>query len=214
MRTIALIDYGSGNLPSADKALRKAAAGCPRETTIVTTDDPVVIAAADAVVLPGVGAFAACMAALGARAGVLEAMTQAVAERGAPFLGICVGMQLLATRGLEFGSTPGLDWIGGEVRRLEPAERDRKVPHMGWNSLAGSLGSPLLAGLGTAPHMYFTHSFALFADDADHVAAWTDHGGAFPAAVLKDNVAGVQFHPEKSQGAGARLLCNFLDWRP
>jgi glutamine amidotransferase len=214
MRAIALIDYGSGNLPSADKALRQAATGRSEATSIVTTDDPEIIARADGVVLPGVGAFAACMAALRARSGVIEAMNRAVLGRGVPVLGLCVGMQLLATRGLEFGSAEGLNWIGGEVRRLAPERPDRKVPHVGWNSLEGALASPLLAGLGAGTHMYFTHSFALFAETPSDVAAWTDHGGAFAAAVVRGNVAGVQFHPEKSQGAGARLLCNFLDWRP
>jgi glutamine amidotransferase len=214
MQTVALIDYGSGNLPSADKALRKAAAELTTTTSIVTTDDPEVIARADRLVLPGVGAFVACKEALEARSGVVEAMTHAVMARGAPFLGICVGMQLLATRGLEFGSTPGLDWVGGEVRRLQPEGRDRKIPHMGWNALSGALDSPLFAKLGKEPHMYFTHSFALYPDDLKHVAARTNHGGEFVSAVVKDNVAGVQFHPEKSQGAGVQLLYNFLDWRP
>lgn len=214
MTTVALIDYGSGNLPSADKALRKAAASMDHPLEVVTTDDPDVIARAGAVVLPGVGAFAACRAALEARPGVIEAMSDAVARRGAPFLGVCVGMQLLATQGLEFGLTPGLDWVSGDVRRLEPDHPDRKVPHMGWNSLEGELSSPLFAGLGAGVHMYFTHSFALFPTDPVDVAAWSDHGGVFAAAVAKNNVAGVQFHPEKSQGAGARLLSNFLNWRP
>jgi glutamine amidotransferase len=214
MTTVALIDYGSGNLPSADKALRKAAAGMDHPLKVVTTDDPDVISRAAAVVLPGVGAFAACRAALKMRAGVIEAMSEAVSRRGAPFLGVCVGMQLLATRGLEFGLTPGLDWVSGEVRRLEPNHLDRKVPHMGWNSLDGELSSPLFAGLKPGVHMYFTHSFALFPADPKHVTAWSDHGGVFAAAVARDNIAGVQFHPEKSQGAGARLLSNFLNWRP
>jgi glutamine amidotransferase len=214
MQTVALIDYGSGNLPSADKALRKAAAAARAPLRIVTTDDPEAIASADRLVLPGVGAFAACKAALEARDGVIEAMTLAVVSRGAPFLGICVGMQLLASHGLEFGSTPGLDWVGGEVRRLEPSGDGLKVPHMGWNSLEGVTDTPLMAGLDAGAHMYFTHSFALFPNDLDTVSAWTDHGGVFAAAVVKGNVAGVQFHPEKSQGAGARLLGNFLDWRP
>jgi glutamine amidotransferase len=214
MTTVALIDYGSGNLPSADKALRKAAAAMDHPLDIVTTDDPEAIACACAIVLPGVGAFAACRAALEARPGVIEAMTEAVSRRGAPFLGVCVGMQLLATRGLEFGLTPGLDWIPGDVRRLEPDHPDRKVPHMGWNSLGGELSSPLFAGLDAGVHMYFTHSFALFAADPADVTAWCDHGGVFAAAVVRNNVAGVQFHPEKSQGAGARLLSNFLNWRP
>jgi glutamine amidotransferase len=207
METLALIDYGSGNLPSADKALRKAAAELGAAVDIV-------IARADRVVLPGVGAFAACVGALRARPGVEEAMTQAVRRRGAPFLGVCVGMQLLAARGLEFGVTDGLGWIGGEVRRLQPADPARKVPHVGWNSLEGDLASPLFDGLGGGTHMYFTHSFALHPDDPSHAAAWTDHGGAFAAAVVQGNVSGVQFHPEKSQGAGARLLGNFLKWRP
>ncbi len=214
MQTVALIDYGSGNLPSADKALRKAAAGLTTPMTVVTTDDPDVIARADRVVLPGVGAFAACRAALQARSGVVEAMTEAVRRRGAPFLGVCVGMQLLASRGLEFGLTPGLDWVAGDVRLLEPKGPGLKIPHMGWNGLDGALSSPLFESLGAGVHMYFTHSFALFAEDEADVAAWTDHGGAFAAAVVKGNVAGVQFHPEKSQGAGARLLSNFLNWRP
>jgi len=214
MSTLALIDYGSGNLPSADKALRKAAAALDPPATVITTDDPDVIRRADRVVLPGVGAFAACMAALSVRAGVIEAMDEAVVGRGAPFLGICVGMQLLADRGLEFRITPGLGWLGGEVRVLRPKGPGLKIPHMGWNSLEGNLTGPLFNGLAPGVHMYFTHSYALFPDQEDDVCAWTDHGGRFVAAVARGNVAGVQFHPEKSQGAGARLLANFLNWRP
>jgi glutamine amidotransferase len=214
MQSVALIDYGSGNLRSAEKALQKAAAGLARRATVVTTDDPDRIAKADLLVLPGVGAFAACMNALSARDGVIEAMTEAVKGRGAPFLGICVGLQLLAERGLEFGETPGLGWIEGDVRRIEPDDPHFKVPHMGWNSLEGALPATMFDGLGPAPHMYFTHSFAIFPAWADDVAASTDHGGRFAAAVMRGNVAGVQFHPEKSQGAGARLLANMLEWRP
>jgi glutamine amidotransferase len=214
MSIVALIDYGSGNLPSAEKALRKAAAGLAGAIEIRVTDDPAIIAGADRIVLPGVGAFAACTQALAARDGVVAAMTEAVRLRGAPFLGICVGMQLMASRGREFGLTQGLDWIGGEVRRLVPEARDLKIPHMGWNSLDGALEGPLWQGLNRGVHMYFTHSFALFPDAPADAAAWTDHGGPFVAAVVKDNMAGVQFHPEKSQGAGARLLGNFLKWRP
>ena len=214
MQTVALIDYGSGNLPSADKALRKAALGLSVSTQVVTTDDPDVIARADRLVLPGVGAFAACRAALDARSGVVEAMTEAVVRRGAPFLGVCVGMQLLATRGLEFGLTPGLDWISGEVRVLEPGRPGIKIPHMGWNALEGALNTPLFDGLTAGVHMYFTHSFARYPGNAADIAAETDHGGVFVSAVVRDNVAGVQFHPEKSQGAGARLIGNFLNWRP
>jgi glutamine amidotransferase len=214
MQSVALIDYGSGNLRSAEKALQKAAASLARPAEVTATDDPDVIARADLVVLPGVGAFAACMNAFAARPGVREAITEAVQGRGVPFLGICVGMQLLATRGLEFGETPGLDWIAGDVKRIEPAGEHFKVPHMGWNQLAGELPPAIFAGLGEAPHMYFTHSFAIFPTHGTDVAAETDHGGRFPAAVLRGNVAGVQFHPEKSQASGARLLANVLEWRP
>jgi len=212
MQSVALIDYGSGNLRSAEKALQKAAA--ETGARIVTTGDPDRVARADRVVLPGVGAFAACMGALSARAGLVEAVSEAVRTRGAPFLGVCVGMQLLAERGLEFGETPGLGWLAGEVRRLEPADPHCKIPHMGWNALTGSMPAALFAGLPAGTHMYFTHSFAIFPADAADVAAATDHGGRFTAAVLRGNVAGVQFHPEKSQGPGAQLLANFLAWRP
>jgi len=211
MQTVALINYGSGNLRSAEKALVKAADGSAR---IVVTDDPAAVAAADRVVLPGVGAFAACMSALQARPGLIEGMTEAVKRRGAPFLGVCVGMQLLATRGLEFGETPGLGWIGGEVRKLAPADPAAKVPHMGWNSLSGVTDQPVLAGLKDGRAVYFTHSFAIWPEDGRDVAAWVDHGGRFPAAVARGNVAGVQFHPEKSQDAGLSLLARFLEWRP
>jgi glutamine amidotransferase len=214
MTTVALVDYGSGNLRSAEKGLAKAAASLARPPAVVVTDDPDVIARADAIVLPGVGAFAACMAALKARTGVIEAMTVAVFERGAPFLGVCVGMQLLAERGLEFGSTMGLDWIEGEVHLMEPTSSDIKIPHVGWNSLEGELASPLFRGLSAGDHMYFTHSYSMWVEDEDIVDAWTDHGGPTVAAVVRENIAGVQFHPEKSQGAGARLLANFLEWRP
>ena len=214
MQSVALIDYGSGNLRSAEKALQKAAAALARPAQVVATDDPDRIARADLVVLPGVGAFAACMGALTARSGVIEAITETVRERGVPFLGICVGLQLLAERGLEFGETPGLGWIEGDVRRIEPEDPHCKVPHMGWNSLEGALPAEMFAGLGPSPHMYFTHSFAIFPAWADDVAASSDHGGRFAAAVMRGNVAGVQFHPEKSQSAGQRLLTNILEWRP
>ncbi len=211
--TVALIDYGSGNLRSAEKGLAKAASALAHPPRILVTDDPDLILSADHIVLPGVGAFAACMSALQARPGVIEAMTEAV-RRGAAFLGICVGMQLLAERGREFGVTEGLGWIAGEVRVLEPAAPGLKVPHMGWNSLEGSLDTPILRGLAVGDHMYFTHSYALAAGNAGEVVATTNHGGSLVAAVGRDNIAGVQFHPEKSQGAGARLLANFLEWRP
>ncbi|MES2897936.1 MAG: imidazole glycerol phosphate synthase subunit HisH [Pseudomonadota bacterium] len=210
MQSVALIDYGSGNLRSAEKALVRAADG---SAEIRVTSDPAVILAADRIVLPGVGAFAACMRAFQARPGLEAALNEAVREKGRPFLGICVGMQLVATRGLEFGETKGLGWIAGDVRRIEPDNPAAKVPHMGWNELIDPHGPPLIAGIGEAP-MYFTHSFAFYPDDPADVAAYVDHGGKFPAAVAKANVAGVQFHPEKSQSAGLALLARFLEWRP
>jgi glutamine amidotransferase len=208
---VALIDYGSGNLRSAEKALVRAAGG---GAEIVVTHDPDAIAAADRVVLPGVGAFAACMSALAARPGVIEAMEAAVRARGAPFLGICVGMQLMASRGLEFGETPGLGWIPGDVKAIAPADARLKVPHMGWNTLEEVSDLPVLAGLAGGAAVYFTHSFAMYPQDSRDVAAYVDHGGRFAAAVGRDNLAGVQFHPEKSQAAGLRLLADFLEWRP
>jgi imidazole glycerol-phosphate synthase subunit HisH len=214
MQSIALIDYGSGNLRSAEKALLKANSSLDGARDIVVTADPDVVAAADAVVLPGVGAFAACMALVEARPGLTEALEAAVRRRGVPFLGICVGMQLLASRGLEFGETPGLNWIEGDVRRIEPQGRGFKVPHMGWNGLEAMTEHALFAGLPAQVPMYFTHSFAFYPNGDDNVMAQVDHGGRFPAAVARGNVAGVQFHPEKSQAAGLQLLANFLEWRP
>lgn len=211
MQRVALIDYGSGNLRSAEKALVRVAQG---QAEIVVTDDPEAIARADRVVLPGVGAFAACMSALEARRGVIAAITEAVQGRGAPFLGICVGMQLMATRGLEFGETTGLDWIGGDVKKLAPADPSIKVPHMGWNTLVGVTDHPLFAPLQSGEAVYFTHSFAIFPEDSADVSAYVEHGGRFPAAVARGNVAGVQFHPEKSQKPGLALLQRFLEWRP
>jgi glutamine amidotransferase len=214
MRSIALIDYGSGNLRSAEKALVKASGTLARGCQVVTTDDPETIAHADGVVLPGVGAFAACMSLIAAKVGLREALAKAVCQRGAPFLGVCVGMQLMAGAGLEFGTTPGLDWIEGEVRRIEPSDGRFKVPHMGWNSLQGVSDHPVLKDAPEGTHMYFTHSFAYDPEHDQDVAAWTDHGGRFAAVVARDNLIGVQFHPEKSQAAGLKLLANFLEWRP
>jgi imidazole glycerol-phosphate synthase subunit HisH len=210
MQNVALIDYGSGNLRSAEKALVRAAEG---RAAVHVTCDPEAVAGADRIVLPGVGAFAACMQALSERPGLIEAMTEAVREKGRPFLGVCVGMQLLAARGLEFGETRGLAWIPGDVRRLETSDPAAKIPHMGWNTLSDLSGPPLVREIGDSP-MYFTHSFAFYPQDQGDVAAYADHGGRFPAAVAKGNVAGVQFHPEKSQSAGLALLARFLEWRP
>jgi glutamine amidotransferase len=214
MSRVALIDYGSGNLRSAEKALRRAAAGLDRAPVIATTHDPGVISSADAIVLPGVGAFSACRAALLACDGVSEAIETAARARGAPFLGICVGMQLLAMRGLEFGETPGLGWLAGDVVPLSVDPPRIKAPHVGWNNVDFAPDAALFAGLPAGVDMYFTHSFVLAAPDPADVAAWTDHGGRFVAAVTRGNIAGVQFHPEKSQSAGLELLANFLRWRP
>lgn len=208
-----LIDYGSGNLRSAEKALIRAAEGLGRGQEIVTTSDPDAVAAADRLVLPGVGAFAACMGAVEAIDGLYEAIGEAVQDRGRPFLGVCVGMQLMASRGLEFGETRGFGWIEGDVRLIQPGEHSLKVPHMGWNSLESVVDHPVFAGL-QGRDMYFTHSFALYAAEPSDVAAFTTHGERFAAAVIKDNMAGVQFHPEKSQGQGLKLLGQFLEWRP
>ena len=211
MPTVALIDYGSGNLRSAEKALAHAASTLGGGHEVVVTDAPEVLAGADRIVLPGVGAFSACMDALKRRPGLMEAMTETVRGRGRPFLGVCVGMQLLASRGL-FGVHEGLDWIGGEVRRLEPDDPALKVPHVGWNDVH-ALRHPLFPEA-VSSQMYFTHSYAFHADDPQAVVATTRHGGAFASAVAKDNVAGVQFHPEKSQSAGLALIARFLEWRP
>ncbi|MDR7115325.1 imidazole glycerol phosphate synthase subunit HisH [Caulobacter sp. BE254] len=213
MQTVALIDYGSGNLRSAEKALREAARRHGIDADIVVTAEPSIVAAADRVVLPGVGAFASCRAGLDA-SGVYDAMNEAVHGKGAPFLGICVGHQLLASEGLEFGVTPGLDWIGGQVKKLEPNDPALTIPHMGWNAIAFARDHALFKGVEDGAHMYFANSFALTPADPADVLATTDHGGPFTAAVAKGNVAGVQFHPEKSQAAGLALLANFLEWRP
>ena len=213
MQTVALIDYGSGNLRSAEKALREAARRHGIDADILVTAEPAIVAAADRVVLPGVGAFASCRAGLDA-SGVYEAMNEAVHAKGAPFLGICVGHQLLATEGLEFGVTPGLDWIGGQVKKIQPRDPALTIPHMGWNAIAFARDHALFKGVESGAHMYYANSFALTPTDPADVLATTDHGGPFTAAVAKGNVAGVQFHPEKSQAAGLALLANFLEWRP
>jgi glutamine amidotransferase len=212
MPQVVLIDYGSGNLRSAEKALARAAAA--RGQTVVVSADPAVVAKADRLVLPGVGAFAACMGLLHGKQGLVEAMTEAVTVKATPFMGICVGMQLLADRGLEFGETPGLGWIAGDVRKIERTAPELKVPHMGWNALSQPVPHALTASIPEGGHVYFTHSFVLDAKDEADVIAWTDHGGRFAAAVARGNVAGMQFHPEKSQTLGIALLGDFLEWRP
>ncbi len=215
--TVAIIDYGSGNLHSAAKAFERAAAEAGSSDTIRVTSDPEAVRRAERIVLPGVGAFADCRRGLDAVPGMVEALTQAVRRDGRPFLGICVGMQLMATRGLEHETTPGLDWIGGDVAPIEPADPALKIPHMGWNTLEARRTHPLLDGVTTGAtglHAYFVHSYALKAADPADVVATTDYGGAVTAVVGRDNMAGTQFHPEKSQTLGLRLIANFLRWRP
>ncbi len=211
MSTVALIDYGSGNLASAAKALARAANG---KSEIVTTADPQVVKDAERVVLPGVGAFADCMNGLSSVPGMVEALREKVVRDGAPFLGICVGMQLLATVGVEFGRHAGLGWIAGEVVKITPADPQLKIPHMGWNELKILGKHHLLKGIESGAHAYFVHSFELKPALPEDLIATTDYGGALTAMVGNENIAGTQFHPEKSQATGIRLLENFLSWRP
>ena len=204
---IALVDYGAGNLHSVENALRKVGAD------VTVTADPDVLRAADRIVLPGVGSFAACAEGLRAEDGVIEAMCERVQIGGAPFLGICVGMQLLATRGLEHGETQGLDWIRGEVRLIEPADPSVKVPHMGWNDVA-CLPHAREHAVVEEGEAYYLHSYHFHANTSQDVLAMTDHGGGLVSAVGRDNILGVQFHPEKSQSYGLQMLERFLEWRP
>jgi imidazole glycerol-phosphate synthase subunit HisH len=217
MQRVAIIDYGSGNLHSAAKAFERAATEGAADARIEVTADPQVVAQADRVVLPGVGAFADCKAGLDAVAGMREALETAVRTQGRPFLGICVGAQLMAERGLEFGVTPGLGWIKGDVKAIEPADPALKIPHMGWNTLQVVNDHPLLAGIATGPeglHAYFVHSYHLVTPDRASLVAEADYGGSVTAMVATGNVAGTQFHPEKSQTLGLRLIANFLKWSP
>lgn len=211
---VAIVDYGSGNLRSAAKAFERAAAETGIAAEITVTSTPEAVAGADSVVLPGVGAFADCRRGLAAVPGLEDALSEAVVSRARPFLGICVGMQLMAERGCEFETIAGLGWIGGEIVALEPADPTLKIPHMGWNELAVRQRHPLLDGIEPGAHAYFVHSYHFrLADDADRLAD-TDYGGPVAAVVGRGNLAGTQFHPEKSQEAGLRLIGNFLRWRP
>jgi len=205
---VALIDYGSGNLRSAEKALVRAGGN------IVVTADPEAVLKAERIVLPGVGAFGDCMSGLSNIPEMTEALRESVLKRGVPFLGICVGMQLLASVGHEFGDHAGLDWIAADVDRLTPDDPALKIPHMGWNELTVTRPHPLFAGTAPGAHAYFVHSYAMRPRDPTHVLATSDYGGIFTAAVGRDNIAGTQFHPEKSQAVGLALLGNFLAWRP
>jgi imidazole glycerol-phosphate synthase subunit HisH len=215
--TVALIDYGSGNLHSAAKAVERAAREAGSNEAIVVTSDPETVRQANRVVLPGVGAFADCRRGLDAVPGMVDAMTEAVREKGRPFFGICVGMQLMATRGLEYETTAGLDWIPGDVKPIRPEDAGLKIPHMGWNTLHPQRDHPILDGVATGPeglHAYFVHSYSLEPASMDDVVAVTDYGGPLTAVVARDNMAGTQFHPEKSQTLGLKLIANFLRWRP
>lgn len=217
MSTVAIIDYGSGNLHSARKAFERAAHESGAGSNITVTSDPDVVRRADRIVLPGVGAFADCRHGLDATQGMVEALRETVIEKGRPFLGICVGMQLLATRGLEYETTQGLDWIGGDVVELQPSDPALKVPHMGWNTIDLARDHAVFAGLATGEkglHAYFVHSYHLNAASPSSVLATANYGGTVTAAVGRDNIIGTQFHPEKSQKLGLGLIGNFLRWTP
>ena len=209
----ALIDYGSGNIASAAKALSRAAAETSGHEILVTAD-PDMVAKAERIILPGVGAFADCMRGLSAVAGMIEALNESVLRGGKPILGICVGMQLMATAGREFGVHDGLNWIGGEVVPLSPADPALKIPHMGWNEIDLAQNHPLFAGLDAGANAYFVHSFEMKPATPTHLLATTDYGGAVTAAIGRDNIVGTQFHPEKSQDVGLKILGNFLSWTP
>ncbi len=210
---VVLIDYDSGNLHSAEKAFARMGREAGVDSVTVTSD-PDVVAQADRLVLPGDGAFPACKAAFDAQPGLREALDDAVLRRGVPFMGICVGMQLLADRGHEHRVTPGLGWIGGEIRAIKPADPALKVPHMGWNDLTIAQPHPVLSGVADGDHVYFVHGWHFVPADPATLLAWVDYGGQVTAAVGRDNIVGLQFHPEKSQAVGLRIISNFLDWRP
>jgi imidazole glycerol-phosphate synthase subunit HisH len=215
--SVIIIDYGSGNLRSAAKAFERAAAEVHRGQEIAVTADPDAVARAERIVLPGVGAFADCRGGLDAIPGMVEALEEAVRRRGRPFLGICVGAQLMAERGLEKEVTPGFGWIAGDVVEIAPSDPALKVPHMGWNSLDVRRDHPLLAGIATGAeglHAYFVHSYHIAARDPEDVIATADYGGPVTAIIGRDNIAGTQFHPEKSQALGLALIANFLAWKP
>lgn len=217
MMRVAIVDYQSGNLHSAAKAFERAAREADLAAEIAVTAKATDVASADRIVLPGVGAFGDCRRGLDETPGMIDALQEAVLSRGCPFFGICVGMQLLAGRGLEHGEHSGLGWIGGQVELIRPADPALKVPHMGWNTLNLCREHPLFEGIPTGEegwHAYFVHSYHFVTADPDFVVAETDYGGPITAAVGRDNIFGTQFHPEKSQRLGLRLIANFLKWRP
>ena len=211
--SIAIVDYGSGNLRSVAKAVTRAVAAAGRADSVVVTADPEEVRRAERIVLPGVGAFADCMTGLGELAGMHQVLREQVLEGGRPFLGICVGMQLMAKWGREHGDHRGLGWLPGEVVPLAPEDPALKVPHMGWNELSVRRPHPLLDGIEPGAHAYFVHSYH-FKTEPDVVCAETDYAGPVAAVVGRDNLAGTQFHPEKSQAVGLKVIANFLEWRP
>lgn len=213
MSLTAVLDYDSGNLHSAQKAFERMS----REVgggDVIVTSDPDVVARADRIVLPGDGAFPACKRALDAVPGLADAMREAVEVKGRPFLGICVGMQMLATRGHEYELTDGFGWIEGEITRIEPADDALKVPHMGWNDLVIDHPHPVFEGISSGQHTYFVHSYHMLVDNPAHRLAHVDYGGPVTAMVGRDTIVGMQFHPEKSQTVGLQMIGNFLRWRP
>ncbi len=215
MGICSIIDYGSGNLRSAQKACERAAKEAGLDVAIEVTSNPDHVRAADRVILPGVGAFGDCMAGLDALSGMHEALDEVVIRGGKPFLGICVGMQLMAAVGREHGDTKGLGWVPGEVVALTPSDKTLKIPHMGWNELIVSQPEHMvLEGISARDHAYFVHSYQFKGEDEGAVALQADYGGPFTAAIARDNLFGTQFHPEKSQATGLRLLANFLRWTP
>jgi glutamine amidotransferase len=215
--TVAIVDYGSGNLHSAAKAFERAARESGHDQPILVTSDPDAVRRADRIVLPGVGAFADCRRGLDAVSGMVEALEESVRQKGRPFLGICVGAQLMAERGREYEVVDGLGWIPGEVDKIEPNDPSLKIPHMGWNTLNAVRPHPLLDGIPTGPqglHAYFVHSYHLHTAGRDCLVAEADYGGPVTAIVARDTCAGTQFHPEKSQKLGLALIANFLKWKP
>ena len=209
----ALVDYDSGNLHSAEKAFQRMALEVGGGDILVTSR-PEDVARADRIVLPGDGAFPACRVALGSYGGLFEAIEEAVTRKGRPFLGICVGMQMLASRGHEYHLTEGFGWIPGDVVKITPADPALKVPHMGWNDLVIERAHPVLDGLTTGDHAYFVHSYHFLVDDPAHLLAHADYAGPITAIIGRDTIVGTQFHPEKSQALGLRLIANFLQWAP
>jgi glutamine amidotransferase len=215
METVAIVDCGSGNLKSAAKAFERAAAEAGRGSKVIVTADPDLVRRADRVALPGQGAFAAVLAGVAAVDGLRAALEEVAIEKARPFFGICVGMQLMAVRGVEHGIHEGFGWIAGEVVPLAPADTALKVPHMGWNDLeVDRPDHPVMRGVKTGDHAYFVHSYRFVCADAAHAVAHADYGGPVTAVIGRDNLIGTQFHPEKSQAVGLALISAFLEWRP